>query len=226
MRSNRNPGQYADRRFPDRRFPDGRYPVRPFPGLWGVVVGLALAVALVGCQGESQDGASRNPDDPSRQETAATGEKTGATAGKLATADGTAADPNAKRVDTPEAHAELTKELEMSRQQALAKREPVDPEVAARMKDPEYRKQKDDMLNRLSQITTGYYQDGVEIRHTRKRPEWRLIARDLASISDPAERKRKGEELAKRFKHDVEPVLEKEIGVKVFADASESIEIY
>ena len=104
--------------------------------------------------------------------------------------------------------------------------EPVDPEVEKRMKDPEYRKQKDDMLNKLSQVSMAYYTEGIEIRHTRKRPEWRLIDPTLAAIKDPTERRKKGEALAKKFKSEIEPVLDKEIAVIVFVDASESIQVY
>ena len=186
--------------------------------LWPL--GVALAVSLAGCQGESQESSSQPPETPP----AAVGE--GADAGKSPMAAEGSQASKAKVIDSPEAHAELANELAASRTQAQTKREPVDPELEKRMKDPEYRKQKDAMLSKLSQVSTTYFQEGIEIRHTRKRPEWRLIDPTLSSVTDPAERRKKGEVLAKRFKAEVEPVLDRTIDVIVFADASESIQVY
>lgn len=207
--------------------------------------GLALSVALIGCRGEEQEGASRGSEPATAQAGApaeaqqaegqrvkaqwadarqSESQKAGAPQAGSPQAGGQPGE--AKTVDTPEAHAQLVSELAESRQQALAKQEPVDPETAKRMKDPEYRKQKDQMLNQLSQISMEYFQKGIEIRHTRRRPEWRLIDPSLAQVTDPAKRRKKGEELALRFKEKVEPVLDKTIAVKVYADASESVEIY
>lgn len=169
------------------------------------ILALALAFALVGCQNDAREAAS---DAPVASEAAE---------GPLALADGTPIDPE---------DAELVRELAESRRQAREKMEPVDPEIAKRMQDPEYRKQKDDMLNRLSQVSNAYFKQGIEIRHTRKRPEWRLIDKRLAAIADPNERRQKGEELAMNFKREIEPVLEKPIDVIVFADASESIQVF
>ncbi len=174
---------------------------RLLPSLFRTPLLLVLILVLGGCRGETQE--ARNSAPPK-----------------------TAAAEDAKLIDTPEAHAQLAKELAESRKQAQAKQEPVDPEVAKRMKDPEYRKEKDAMLNRLSQVSTSYYKKGIEIRHTRKRPEWRLIDPKLAKLTDAGERKKQGEELALRFKGEVEPILDRPIAVKVFADASESVEIY
>jgi|GEM_PF-3421373 len=181
--------------------------------LWPL--GLALAVALAGCQGESQESKSQSPETQ-----AVTAEAPAQTAGTQAK------DSETKMIDSPEAHAALVNELAESRKLAQERREPIDPEVEKRMKDPEYRKQKDDMLNKLSQVSTAYFTEGIEIRHTRKRPEWRLIDPTLASIKDPAERRAKGEAMAKKFKSEVEPILDKEIAVIVFVDASESIQVY
>lgn len=207
--------------------------------------GLALSAALIGCRGEEQDGASEGSKPATAQEGAPSkakqaegqrvkaqwadaqqseSQKAGAPPAGAPKAEGQPGE--AKSVDTPEAHAELVGELAESRKQALAKQEPVDPETAKRMKDPEYRKQKDAMLSQLSQVSTEYFQEGIEIRHTRRRPEWRLIDPSLAQVTDPAQRRKKGEELALRFKEKVEPILEKTIAVKVYADASESVEIY
>lgn len=181
--------------------------------LW--LLGLAMAVALAGCRGESQESTSQSP------------ETSAVTAESPAQPTQTQAkEPETKTIDSPEAHAALVNELAESRKQAQAKREPLDPEIEKRMKDPEYRKQKDDMLNKLSQVSTAYFKQGIEIRHTRKRPEWRLIDPTIAKVTDPTERRQKGEALAKRFKSEVEPVLDKEIAVIVFADASESIQVY
>lgn len=196
---------------------------RRHPGitrLWAL--GLALAVALAGCRGESQESKS-----PSPETQAVTAESPTQNAETKAQPNGTQAkESETKVIDSPEAQAALLNELAESRKLAQEKREPIDPEVEKRMKDPEYRKQKDDMLNKLSQVSTAYYTEGIEIRHTRKRPEWRLIDPTLASIKDPAERRAKGEALAKKFKSEIEPVLDKEIAVIVFVDASESIQVY
>lgn len=196
-----------------------RRPRRFLPAWWGIL-GLAVMIALAGCRGEEREAASQQPD------AAAAKQEAHAMLPEATAPRQEASKPEAKQIDTPEAHAQLVNEMAESRKQALSKQEPVDPEVAKRMKDPAYRKQKDDMLNRLSQISTTYYQQGIEIRHTRKRPEWRLIDPSLARITNPSERQQKAEKLAKQFKEEVEPVLEKVIGVKVFADASESIEVY
>ena len=202
---------------------------RPFgvSRLWPL--GLAVAVALAGCRGESQESKSEPPE--TQSVAGAEAPKSAGEAPKPAeqapqTAEQAPKAPETKTIDTPEAHAQLAKELAESRTQAQAKQEPVDPELEKRMKDPEYRKQKDAMLNQLSQVSNAYFQEGIEIRHTRKRPEWRLIDPTLATIKDPAERRKKGETLAKRFKGEVEPVLDKTITVIVFADASESIQVY
>jgi DNA polymerase III gamma/tau subunit len=178
------------------------------------LIGLALTVALAGCRGESQESSSAPEAQP-----VATEAQPAATEAQPKT-------PESKTIDSPEAHSQLVNELAESRKQAQAKQEPIDPEIAKRMKDPEYRKQKDEMLNKLSQVSTAYFKQGIEIRHTRKRPEWRLIDPRLAEITDVAARKQKGEELAKKFKGEVEPVLDKPIDVIVFADASESIQVY
>lgn len=188
--------------------------------LWPL--GLALAVALAGCRGESQESKSQTPETQ-----AVTAESPAQNAETKAQPKGTQAkETETKTIDSPEAHAALVNELAESRKQAQERREPVDPEVEKRMKDPEYRKQKDDMLNKLSQVSMAYYTEGIEIRHTRKRPEWRLIDPTLAAIKDPTERRKKGEALAKKFKSEIEPVLDKEIAVIVFVDASESIQVY
>ncbi|MNK70627.1 hypothetical protein D3C87_900560 [compost metagenome] len=195
---------------------------RPFgvSRLWPL--GLAVAVALAGCRGESQESNSEPPETQS-----VAGVEAPQAAGEVPQAAKQAPKaPETQTVDTPEAQAQLANELAESRTQARAKQEPVDPELEKRMKDPEYRKQKDAMLNQLSQVSNAYFQEGIEIRHTRKRPEWRLIDPTLATIKDPAERRKKGETLAKRFKGEVEPVLDKTITVIVFADASESIQVY
>ena len=171
------------------------------------LIALALTVALAGCQGESQETSEKGPE---AQQAAGTTQKA----------------PETKTVDSPEAHAQLVNEMAESRKQAQAKQEPIDPEIEKRMKDPAYRKQKDEMLNKLSQVSTAYFKQGIEIRHTRKRPEWRLIDTRLAKITNEAVRRQKGEELAKKFKSEIDPVLEKPIQVIVFADASESIQVY
>ncbi len=195
------------------------------PRLSGVarlsLIGLALTVALAGCRGESQDSSSAPEAQPAATETQPKGPEA-----QPVTTEAQAKATESKTIDTPEAHAQLVNELAESRKQAQAKQEPVDPEIAKRMKDPEYRKQKDEMLNKLSQVSTAYYKQGIEIRHTRKRPEWRLIDPRLAAITDMAARKQKAEELVKKFKGEVEPVLDKSIDVIVFADASESIQVY
>lgn len=196
--------------------------------LWPL--GLALAVALAGCRGESQESNSPAPEtqavtaESPTQKAETKAESKSETEAQPKGAQAKA--PETKTIDSPEAHAALAKELAESRKQAQERREPVDPEVEKRMKDPEYRKQKDDMLNKLSQVSSAYYTEGIEIRHTRKRPEWRLIDPTLASIKDPAERRKKGEAMAKKFKSEVEPILDKEIAVIVFVDASESIQVY
>jgi hypothetical protein len=171
------------------------------------LVALALTVAIAGCKGESQESSEKGP---ATQQAAGTTQKA----------------PETQIIDSSEEHAQLANELAESRKQAQAKREPIDPEVEKRMKDPNYRKQKDEMLNQLSQVSTAYFKQGIEIRHTRKRPEWRLIDTRLAKIANETERRQKGEELAKKFKGEIEPVLDKDIQVIVFADASESIQVY
>jgi vancomycin resistance protein YoaR len=171
------------------------------------LIALALTVAIAGCKGESQETSDKGPE---TQQAVGTTQKA----------------PETKTVDSPEAHAQLVNEMAESRKQAQAKQEPIDPEVEKRMKDPAYRKQKDEMLNKLSQVSTAYFKQGIEIRHTRKRPEWRLIDPRLAKITNETERRQKGEELAKKFKSEIDPVLEKPIQVIVFADASESIQVY
>ena len=188
---------------------------------WGMsrlfLLGVALSVALAGCQNDSKESSSTSPEaQPVAAGAKTAGEQPGATQKA----------PETKYVDSPEAHAQLVNEMAESRKQAHAKQEPLDPEVEKRMKDPAYRKQKDEMLNKLSQVSTAYFKEGIEIRHTRKRPEWRLIDPTLASITNETERRQKGEALAKKFKSQVEPVLEKEIAVIVFVDASESIQVY
>ncbi len=178
------------------------------------VIALALTVALAGCKDNGQETSDKGPE---TQQAAATAQQAAATAQQA---------PETKRVDSPEAHAQLVQEMAESRKQAQAKQEPLDPEVEKRMKDPAYRKQKDEMLNKLSQVSTSYFKQGIEIRHTRKRPEWRLIDPRLEKVTSETERRQKGEALAKQFKGEVEPLLDKSIEVIVFADASESIQVY
>lgn len=178
----------------------------------GVIAGLALSVALAGCQDRGEEAAAADGPQQVRSEAKATSEES-----------------EAKTIRTPEDKEQLARELDESRRQAqekLPREGRIDPETAKRMQDPDYRKQKDQMLSRLSEVSHSYFKQGIEVRHTRKRPEWRLIDTRLAAIPDEAERRQKAEELAKQFKRDVETVLDKEIAVIVFADASESIQLY
>lgn len=190
------------------------------------VLGLALSLALVGCSGGEKDASSQDAKPPIQE---ASSEK--ATADKAAAGQASSkTSSEARRVDTPADQAELARELAESRKQAQSKLQAdgakVDPEVEKRMKDPTYRKKKDDMLNQLSQVTTRYFKEGVEVRHTRKRPEWRLVVPKLTDVKDSAQRRQKAEELVKRFKGEIEPILDKPVDVIVFADTSESIQVY